>query len=58
MRTQFAIAAAGGSISINAHEEALARSRECQRDPRWRDDYRATRPKRLSPMTRTRVLKG
>jgi hypothetical protein len=35
----------GRTISINAHEEALARARNRQRDPRWRDDYRATRPK-------------
>jgi hypothetical protein len=45
MRTQCTTATGGRSISINAHEEALARARERQRDPRWRDDYRATRPK-------------
>jgi len=35
----------GRTISINAHEEALARARARQQDPRWRDDYRSTRPK-------------
>ncbi|MHB8263825.1 MAG: transposase [Acidimicrobiales bacterium] len=45
MRTKCTTATAGRSISINAHEEALARARKRQRDPRWRDDYRATRPK-------------
>ena len=45
MQTQCTSATTGRSISINAHEEALARARERQRDPRWRDDYRSTRPK-------------
>ncbi len=45
MQTRCTTATSGRSISINAHEEALARARERQRDPHWRDDYRATRPK-------------
>jgi IS5 family transposase len=35
----------GRTIGIGAHEEALARARTRQRDPAWRADYRATRPK-------------
>ena len=39
-------AAKGGrTISIGPHEEQLARARAAQRDPAWRQDYRATRPK-------------
>jgi len=45
LRPQCTTAADGRTISINSHEEALARARTRQRDQRWRDDYRATRPK-------------
>ncbi len=45
LRPQCTTATAGRTISINAHEEALARARARQTDSRWRDDYRATRPK-------------
>jgi Transposase DDE domain/Transposase domain (DUF772) len=43
--SQCTTAANGRTISINSHEESLARARTRQTDPRWRDDYRATRPK-------------
>jgi hypothetical protein len=45
LRPQCTTAAAGRTIGISVHEEALARARLAQRDPAWRDDYRATRPK-------------
>jgi hypothetical protein len=45
LRSQCTTAAGGRTISINSHEEALARARTRQRDQRWREDYRATRPK-------------
>lgn len=45
LRDQCTTSPKGRSISINAHEEALARARARQRDPAWRADYRATRPK-------------
>jgi IS5 family transposase len=45
LRPQCTTATGGRSIGISAHEEALARARLRQRDPAWRDDYRATRPK-------------
>ena len=35
----------GRSISVGPHEESLQRARVTQRDPAWKDDYRATRPK-------------
>jgi IS5 family transposase len=35
----------GRSISVGPHEAALQRARAAERDPGWRDDYRATRPK-------------
>ena len=35
----------GRTISVGAHEAQLARARAAQRDPAWRADYRATRPK-------------
>ncbi len=37
--------AAGRRININPHEELLAAGRAAARDPAWRDDYRATRPR-------------
>ncbi len=45
LRSQCTNAADGRTISISPHEEALARARTRQTDSRWRDDYRATRPK-------------
>jgi hypothetical protein len=45
LRPECTTATAGRTIGISAHEEALARARLRQRDPAWRDDYRATRPK-------------
>jgi len=45
LRPQCTNATDGRTISISPHEEALARARTRQADPRWRDDYRATRPK-------------
>lgn len=45
MRDQCTSATQGRTISINSHEAALTRARNRQRDPVWRDDYRATRPK-------------
>jgi hypothetical protein len=36
---------AGRTITIHRHEALLARARQRQRDPAWRADYRATRPK-------------
>jgi len=45
MRTQCTTASSGRTISVTPHEEALARARARQKDQRWRDDYRATRPK-------------
>ena len=35
----------GRTIEIGPHEAQLARGRAATRDPAWRDDYRATRPK-------------
>jgi IS5 family transposase len=35
----------GRAIEIGPHEALLARGRAATRDPAWRDDYRATRPK-------------
>jgi hypothetical protein len=36
---------AGRTITIGPHEAHLVRARGAQRDPAWRADYRATRPK-------------
>ncbi len=38
-------AAGGRSIEIGPHEALLTAGRSASRDPAWRDDYRATRPK-------------
>ena len=35
----------GRSIEIGPHEALLAKGRAATRDPAWKDDYRATRPK-------------
>ena len=45
LRDQCTTSPKGRTISIGAHEEALARARARQRDPAWRADYHATRPK-------------
>jgi hypothetical protein len=48
---------AGRSISVGPHEAALVRAREARRDPAWRADYRATRPKverRIAHLVRRR----
>jgi IS5 family transposase len=45
LRHQCTNSSNGRTIGISAHEEALARARVRQRDPAWRADYRATRPK-------------
>jgi hypothetical protein len=36
---------AGRTITIGPHEARLAAARQAQKDPAWRADYRATRPK-------------
>lgn len=38
-------AAGGRRIKVGPHEAHLATGRAASRDPAWRDDYRATRPK-------------
>ncbi len=35
----------GRKVRVGVHEATLARARAAQADPRWRDDYRRTRPK-------------
>ena len=45
LRAQCTTAAAGRTISVGRHEQHLADARTAQKDPAWRDDYRATRPK-------------
>ncbi|MCA1681739.1 MAG: transposase [Actinobacteria bacterium] len=45
LREQCTTAAAGRTISIGPHEQALADARARQTDPAWVADYRATRPK-------------
>ena len=45
LRGQCTKSAAGRTISVGRHEQRLADARAAQRDPSWREDYRATRPK-------------
>jgi Transposase DDE domain len=45
LRAQCTTAKQGRSVSIGAHEQALADARARQADPGWISDYRATRPK-------------
>jgi hypothetical protein len=45
LRDRCTTATGGRTIGVGPHEDALARARERQRDPRWTADYRATRPK-------------
>lgn len=45
LRAQCTKATDGRSITVGRHEPRLAQARAAQRDPAWREDYRATRPK-------------
>ena len=45
LRSQCTTATDGRTITVNPHEVVLARARRRQTGQRWRDDYRATRPK-------------
>ncbi len=45
LRDQCTTATGGRTIVVGAHESALARARDRQKDPGWTADYRATRPK-------------
>jgi Transposase DDE domain/Transposase domain (DUF772) len=45
LRAQCTTAKGGRTISVGAHEQALADARARQTDPAWVADYRATRPK-------------
>jgi hypothetical protein len=45
LRSECTQATAGRTIRVGIHEAALARHRQRQQNPDWRDDYRATRPK-------------
>lgn len=45
LRDECTQAANGRTIRVGVYEAVLARHRQQQQDPAWRDDYRATRPK-------------
>jgi len=45
LRAQCTTSADGRTVSVNAHEDILARARQRQTDPAWQTDYRVTRPK-------------
>ncbi|HEX6686056.1 MAG TPA: transposase [Candidatus Limnocylindrales bacterium] len=45
LAAQCTSSAGGRTIRIGRHEERLARARARQKDPAWRAEYRATRPK-------------
>jgi IS5 family transposase len=45
LAAQCTTAATGRTITIGRYEAELTRARTSQQDPRWRADYRATRPK-------------
>jgi hypothetical protein len=45
LRSECTTSSAGRKIRVGVHEAALARARQEQTDPTWREDYRATRPK-------------
>jgi len=45
LQTRCTTARSGRTISVGAHEPALARARAEQAAPAWQADYRATRPK-------------
>jgi len=57
LRDQCTEAAGGRTIRVGIHEAALARARQRQQDPEWKDDCQATRPKverKLAHMMRRR----
>ena len=43
--TQCTTSGLGRKVRVGVNEASLARARAQQADPKWRDDYRATRPK-------------
>src|SRR5487761_2199685 len=45
-------------VRVGVHEATLARARAAQADPRWRDDYRQTRPKVERKLARRRAEDG
>ena len=45
LAAQCTVSRTGRTISISQYEAELVRAREVQKDPAWRDEYRATRPK-------------
>jgi Transposase domain (DUF772). len=45
LRAQCTTNAKGRTVSVSRHEKYLAKARTRQKSPRWRNDYRATRPK-------------
>ena len=45
LREQCTSAPGGRSVSVGRHEAALTAARARAKDPAWRADYRATRPK-------------
>ena len=45
LRAQCTQAGGGRSITVGRFEQRLAEARTAQKDPTWREDYRATRPK-------------
>jgi hypothetical protein len=45
LRSQCTNAEGGRTIRVGIHEDVLGRARQRQADPKWQDDYRATRPK-------------
>ena len=50
-------AAGGRTVRISANESVLAASRARQRDPAWRNDYRAVRPKVERKLAQPRAQK-
>jgi hypothetical protein len=57
LRSDCTTAAGGRTIQVGRHEALLAQNRSDAHDPRWLDDYRATRPKverKLAHMMRRR----
>jgi hypothetical protein len=45
LKQQCTTSGLGRKVRVGVNEAALARARSEQTDPKWRDDYRATRPK-------------
>jgi hypothetical protein len=57
LRSDCTTAVVGRTIQVGRHEALLAQNRSDAQDPRWLDDYRATRPKverKLAHMMRRR----